>query len=70
MCKKNIYLYRKLNIKYIICMKQLTENSSNVELREYFAFVFSESRESNAFPADLDVLCLLPIKVKNQPFVN
>ena len=45
-------------------MKQLTENSSNVELREYFAFVFSESRESNAFPADLDVLWPIAYKSK------
>lgn len=62
--QKYIYLHRKLNINYIICMKQLSENSSNVELREYFAFVFSESRESNAFPADLDVLWPIAYKSK------
>lgn len=63
--QKYIYLHRKLNIKYIISMKQLSENSSNVELREYFAFVFSESREPNSFPADLDVLWPIAYKRKS-----
>ena len=46
-------------------MKQLTKDSSNVELREYFAFVFSESRESNSFPADLDLLWPIAYKRKS-----
>lgn len=46
-------------------MKQLSKNSSKAELREYFAFVISESREPNTFPVDLDILWPIAYKEKS-----
>lgn len=46
-------------------MKQLSKNSSKAELREYFAFVISESREPNTFPVDLDILWPIAYKKKS-----